>query len=617
MEYRICADALRWALRNTSYTTFNSLLGKCPKLSQAVHRGGFKLAPNTFRDNNTVQRLVTVINNDLEFARLVMLSTVDATSRISPVLQAYEMLSPDWLAAHWRVLFRTLQDPRPWAAAAFADSSQPRLHRLGELLMGKSAFWKDAPPTTGERAIGAMPSDECRRLHQFPAVLAHLMPAGVAAPADNAARPAAPGLIPLTPASARDSARIGELHQERDQLRKQLRIAEQQHNEAIAAKDKAYAALQGEIGGLRDDLQNALAELAADKDDAVRQQVLNFEALTLGVHPDLETFARLAQQKSVNLKDRVANALQRQRELNRNFGTRQQLRDERRRLDGLLTQVKHAIDEAMQPHPDLAGLQQELEKLIADIDEKLRGEVTEGANSIELLPSRLVEHIKMRPMNASAFVELDRVEEFLASPLGKDILRPDEIAALQEALASRRKLCRQAVAAASAQKPVLENQNLTGSLQVHAQLSWLIDKFPEAEVFVDGYNVIKTDPYWSELEKSVNGFSATRTDFINHCARLAKRFRHLTIVFDSDMVTSTIEHHGNLSIVYVARTTEDQNADNYLVAELARLADEDQERQESHTRWVVTDDLGLRYRLQGVCQAIILNQTFATFAKTC
>ena len=94
-------------------------------------------------------------------------------------------------------------------------------------------------------------------------------------------------------------------------------------------------------------------------------------------------------------------------------------------------------------------------------------------------------------------LEADRIAEEMMQPhgasygklvelLGKDILRPDEIAALQEALASRRKLCRQAVAAASAQKPVLENQNLTGSLQVHAQLSWLIDKFPEAEVFVDG-----------------------------------------------------------------------------------------------------------------------------------
>ena len=154
-------------------------------------------------------------------------------------------------------------------------------------------------------------------------------------------------------------------------------------------------------------------------------------------------------------------------------------------------------------------------------------------------------------------------------------------------------------------------------MKVIHQLVPYLEHFANVDLFVDAYNVIKQDPYWSALEETPNGFQEARKDFIRKCATKAKLFHSLTLVFDSDLPATTSEGKKNFTVVYVGMKTEGQNADNYRVEKLDELAGAEAEQSDSRiVRWLVTNDHLLRLRVCNNCEAVVACQCFAIFLKS-
>ena len=412
--------------------------------------------------------------------------------------------------------------------------------------------------------------------------------------------------------------RLGDALRERDQLRKRLRIQEEVHARELAEKAAEVDELQKRIAVIQTEFHEAMEMLKADTEREMKAQIADFEANTLGVHPDLVTFAQKAVREGEGLRERTTQMLQRQRETNRRYGTMQTLRDELHKTDQMLSQVKIAVEEAVQPMAGMTDLQRDLEMHITELQQRLRGDTgIELKNETLVMPARLRAGIVECALDADGLAQLDAFQQMLLSPAGRRLYGPEERKEAMELLERRRELALKAVAHARHLDAVTGDAAVTGKLKVIHQLTPFLERFAEVDLFVDAYNVIKQDPYWSGLEKSPNGFQEARRDFIRKCASKAKLFHSITLVFDSDLPTTTSESRNNLKVVYVGMKTEGQNADNYLVEELDDLAGDESERSNPQTaRWLVTNDHLLRLRVCNSCEAVVACQCFAIFLKS-
>ncbi|MBR6471345.1 MAG: NYN domain-containing protein [Victivallales bacterium] len=418
-------------------------------------------------------------------------------------------------------------------------------------------------------------------------------------------------------AKGSSTSRLGDALRERDQLRKRLRIVEEVHAREMAAKDAELEELRNRLEISRREFHDAMAMLKVDTEREMKAQIADFEANALGVHPDLVTFAKQAVRTGEGLRERTTQMLQRQRETNKRYGTLQMLRDEIHKTDQMLSQVKLTVEEAIQPVPGMTELQRDLENHIDELRRRLHGDTgAELRNEVLVMPARLRAYIAEIPLDESGLAQFDAVQQMLESTLGQRLYGPEECQEALKQLERRRDLAKQGRECTRHLSETTDDKAVTGALKVIHQLTPYLERFAVVDLFVDAYNVIKQDPYWKRLEEAPNGFQEARRDFIRKCAGKARFFRSVTLVFDSDLPTTSIEHQGNLNIIYAAAKTEGQNADNYLVEHLAELADADEAALETHTRWLVTNDHELRLRVCNTCQAIVACQCFAIFMKS-
>ncbi len=637
MDFKICSEAIRWALKHINYSTFADMMNEYPRLGHALRRGGFKLTPNSFREPPTVQRITAIISNDTEFSHLTMLAVGSNNNKLASFYLAYGMLSDEWLLTNWRSWIRTLEDPRPVILSFMVDDRKPAFKKLAMRLMRIPTLW-DEKKLRSRKVDSSKTMPHIQRYREALRYF-RLRDETTAAPesADTpaTAAPASPqntltkhptaGLLSLSQNTTQqaenkeveptNNKKFGQLRNECERLQKELKIQANLHKSQLEEKDKEYDQLVGELEEIRGQFQAAIAALRDEHDAALKQEQASFEAVVLGVHPDLEAYAQEQHKETGNIKERVKNALNAQRENNRRYGTRQQLREEIDRLNSLLKQVRYACEEAITLTPELPKLQTELENRITEIQERLREDSQDNELPLAVLPTRLTNYVREIPFAPEAFRKFDDVQKIMESDLGKSLLPPEEQKALTLLLERRRGLCRRALEPRLAPAPSRTSETVAGEMQFINQMSWFISEFPNVEVFVDGYNVLKRDPHWSSMQNNVAGLGVARNNFIECCERVAKLFKHLTLVFDSDLTTGNIEHRGNLTIVFVAKLTEDQNADNYLVETLQTLKEKDLEENVTSTRWLVTDDFELRLRVQECCDAIVIDSAFAAFVK--
>lgn len=677
-------DAVRWGLKKLSYEQFTRFLNEYRALSAAVRRGGFTISPKTYRISAMVQRLVSVINSDVEYGRRFFIRIGLYSPQVRSVFESLSMMDKAWLEKNWRPFFRSLPDPRPWIIAFFSMLEQPRLSRRGELLLRYSGIWK-SPKNAADDGVAEQilppgvigvhrprlswehfrfltpvdglrqeqeQRDERRRNNNnnsgknrdgknqnapapvaaAPVVEVKNAPveencAAVEASAPPAEAPAqeatltpmpsaVPGLLHLTSNSGVSQQQYEQVTAQRDALKEEVTALQQQLSQITGQRDELQQQVERGLAEMRGELQVAIDQLTQEKDEQVEQEVTAFKVMALHADNDSQEYLRQTVKYSEDLNKRTKEVLQKQRELDRVHHTRQQLRDELNRVEENLKAVNLAMDESMRLAPGIIELKKDLQKRSNELREKLREEVHREEGCSEAA-ARLEQFVKSQSNSDEGLLEmLDRVHEFTESRLGKLLLsHPGDQERLQQLVARKQTDCAIAQGAFSELITQRVNTKVTSNMLHITQLKKFEERFSEVEVYVDGYNVIKRDPYWAAQETTTNGFSVTRSEFVKLCERVAKNFRELTVVFDSDVVVDNIERRGNLTIVYVAKTNESQNADNYIVGKLAELAQKDQENGATAHRWLVSDDFKLRLRVSETCEASVLTPTFANYLR--
>ena len=74
----------------------------------------------------------------------------------------------------------------------------------------------------------------------------------------------------------------------------------------------------------------------------------------------------------------------------------------------------------------------------------------------------------------------------------------------------------------------------------------------------------------------------------------------------------------SVTVVWAGKRTDGQNADNYIVDRLSRLADDDEYDDDYRRRWVVTEDYALLVRLEEneCCGAHVSNVAFTALLRS-
>lgn len=470
------------------------------------------------------------------------------------------------------------------------------------------------------------------------------------------------GILPLTPPSAvpvassassvaseavsappavrpGESARIAELRREIAQMRRERREESDKLNAELKEKKRTISSLERRLAEVQDTFDGALRELAEEKDRQVDAAVNAFERTVLGINPDLQLFARQAMEKDGSLDARIRNALERQNELNQRHGSCRQLREERKRLTKYLSQIGEAIEDAVRVDPELLALQKEVDSQLQCVCEKLREDVVCEKGEYEVFPRRLLAYVKGIRLEDGdqAKSALEQVQSWVEGPMAAEVLSADEAKEVRTLVFSRRKALERHRRERLASLPIEASAGDNGSggeegraasgnpgsglfeMRTVCEFKSYANQLKEVELFIDAYNVVKRDPAWSLMEKGVNGFQEAREDFFSKVKAIAHHFKHVTIVYDSDLITDNIDHPNKfVTVVWAGKRTDGQNADNYIVDRLSSLADDDEYDDDYRRRWVVTEDYALLVRLEEneCCGAHVSNVAFTALLRS-
>jgi hypothetical protein len=533
-----------------------------PLLQDAVFRGGFQPAPATLAKPAVRLRLRTVLLGRQERVEALIRQAQDAPW--GPACQALRILDGDWLQRNWRGLLRGAGSPN--LALAMAIDERPAIRRRGVRLLRRHAPWR---PDWQARP-------EC-----LPPEVQALAPA---------APPAAPLLPPdPTPATA---GLQHEVAVQRDALarhRDKLRESELELRQTRLEGEQREKELRRELREAR----------AAGEQDAAAVQVriaaavAEFKREALGLHDDLPRLAAAAAEPgTAALLKRAESVLEEQRRQNDAFGTYEAVRDRIRELTAMSQRLGLCMDESVKVLPDLrrvhAAVCRELDRLQA----LLPGDDMPSSD----LVAQLVARIKEVPPDAEAAAHLDRLEGLLGVDVLTDLLGTEGLRHVRETLAQRRRLIAAAVHDAGAPAPPASTPRAREIWDVRAALNG--GHAATVNVFIDGYNVIRRVPELAAHEQN-EGLSRSREEFCGLCRARARLFSAVEVVFDGQGALSAREEHDGMTVVFSNGLRESQNADEYLVARLAKV------RAEGAQVWLVTDDRGLRAQAELCCDAFV------------
>lgn len=124
---------------------------------------------------------------------------------------------------------------------------------------------------------------------------------------------------------------------------------------------------------------------------------------------------------------------------------------------------------------------------------------------------------------------------------------------------------------------------------------------PKVTLIFDGYNVMKRNELWLQLEQRTS-FDVSRKHFVKSILNKQNAFKNIEIVFDGTGTITTYETiTDRFKVVYAAHINEEHNADDFIVQRVINLRCSE----ENTLIWVVTNDHDLREQLQDYCDAFV------------
>ena len=511
---------------------------------------------------------------------------------------ALNLLDRIWLEDNWRPLMR-LCGGRPMAAAlaTAVSDSHPAVAERGWRLLRRERFWASPPP--------AKPSDEAVRWE-----LEALAPlAGKTEPAPRSEADAE--------LAARQEERLKSAEREQEKLTQSL-AGQRAKTESVEHRWKEDAeAWNQERADLRRRLkaaEEAQARLAAEFDQAVERRLNGFRREVLGLDERIEAIgADLAAHPAADLCAAVEAMVARHAQLNEGLATLTQVHAELARLERARARLEECLAESLRVLPEAHRLADRLAQRIAHLRQHLRERPGAGVDAGDPAEAFL-RYIRSATPDSDGIARLAALGAALAGGPIEAALGKDAAGRIEAALSARRQrlvtLNREKVLAAMPAEdkdaPAVEAAAPPEIWDVESELRRRGEAPPS--LIVDGYNVIRRDRALDEMTDG-DGLAQARELLCQWCRARSSHFRRIDIVFDGVGLLAQRETADTVAVVFSGQPADSQNADDCIVRQATAW------HADGQPTWVVTDDYGLRHRLEATASAFIGVQDFARFLR--
>lgn len=554
-----CPAACAWLVEALPHDAlYEAVRGLGREIGQLLP--GFSLSHRALGRQSVRQLLARGLGHHPRLAGRICLSPA---APWQPWTKVLAMLDETWLRRHWRELLRHYGPP---LALALALDERETLRNRGDRVLGLTAFWHpDAP-----------------RREALPPGWAELIkllapPAAAVAPDATSAR------------------RTQELERQTEQSRESTERWKRKCSETETKAAQDQERLREENRQLRRDLRAKDDELATFREQFEGRLRLEVASLRERLLAAPVCPSEPADPTAPSLAEQAERALRRQEALDRQRGTRSELRAELEKLEELEKRLQRSLAESLVLVPGLDETSIRVGQRLREIREAL-GEMDTDSEAPDLAAA-LLSRIKNAQLGSEAAAELERLKQILNLDVVRELLGPqvhDRLCQLQRThtqLAADRLL-----------DTVSPPQPTT--LQTEEREVWDLAErlgcYPPATVwlFIDGYNAIRRVGEWARVEQE-QGLLAARRLLCDLCRRQAHRFAHVEIVFDGTETTAATESCTGVTVVYSRASGESQNADDHLVQRLHTI------HERADVTWLVTDDFGLRERVRASCDAFV------------
>lgn len=478
-----------------------------------------------------------------------------------PWRQVFAMLDETWLRRHWRALLRHY-GPSP--AVALALDEREALRNRGDRVMGLTIFWQPDAPRSAALPPG---------WNELAKLLAPVAPAVADGAVESRAQELERQLVQAREAADRWKRKQAETETQASQEQDRLREDARQLRRDLRAKEE-------ELARFRDQFETRLREQMAQ----LRERLFAAPAAPEPTDP-----------AALSLAEQAERVLNRQDALDRQRGTRSQVRAELDQLEEMEKRLRRSLAESLVLAPGLHETSVRVNQRLRELREAL-GEMDADSESPDLAAA-LLGRIKNAQLGTDATAELEHLKRVLDTDVVRELLgarvhgRLSHLERTHSQLAADRLLDATTPPPSPANPPEeREIWNLAERLGCHpAATVWL---------FVDGYNAIRRVGEWARIEQE-QGLPAARHLLCDLCRRHAHRFAHVEIVFDGTETTAATESCAGVQVVYSRAAGESQNADDHLVQRLRTI------HRRADITWLVTDDFGLRERVRDCCDAFV------------
>lgn len=538
---------------------------------------GFKISANSISKKPLRTRLARLLNHRPDLLEAVLEQCPGPWTEAARVLAEWP---PERIRESWRPLTRA--HGTPLIPLAMMLSGHEALAARGRRALARTGLWESATeitPKTGDSK--------------------HLAPLRILLPLKTPQTQSQASPQPLKSATGKQEAK----------LRQTLEKTKTQLHEIRTQAAQKQQALENNLHDTQKQLQECRQTLHAmqtDREKEVLHRIHLYRRDVLGIR-DAPAQSPQATPKNTRPHDTLISQadqlLEEQANLDEKHGTRATLRQQLDQTRTRLQRIEEAAANSLAPHPELRRTRALLADHLSTIEEMLG---TDWDNAPE--PARsFLRQIQAIPADEQAEKMFDAVLDTLERPIIRTMLGPAWMRELRIAAEKKRETCRrihhERIAAlteneleqASKPQPPKEIFDIGRGLQRTSA--------DNLQIFVDAYNVLLDEDGNERVH-----LPAVRRVLERKCRRHLANIQLVELIYDGIDTIENRERDGNIIKSFAPRRTEDQNADNLLIAKLQ------QPPPDKHTRrWLITSDYGLRARARNLCDAFVSSQTFQQF----
>ena len=596
----ICADAFNWLFDQLNKQHFCRRLQSSPKYAgmlRIITAGGFQLNEKTL-----------AMRKDVIFRNLAKLpdggmtivdSVINSDGPWQLVHEVFSSLKDDTLRSDWRNAISAAEQPGIAILALLMFPADNWQNHLGRRLLKTPSAWggcdDSARQTNGyfRQIVNAIGSVFARETFSSP----HLT---------------------STNGNSVDDASLNQLLEKeykRGRAEQEKKTADDKREREAKLKETTRQLQQAQQNNKRLEEKIAAIKQAAEQEkrellekaetrhsDAVRQLM---EQMFLVDH-DLQLEATEAQSDTDGLLEKLKQATEAQTALNQTSGSKHSLREQRKKLQDAVDELKRVQQDAVVSIKGIPALLRKADRQLLRIDSALK----DNDAITSLACSQLTAFINGIKLDSQAEAELNNALKFVEDAYEHELIHEEEKELLEECVKRR--------------KGILKTSSITPALQKSFETLEPVSTFRTREIWnfafdipvlkrvtlvIDACNAILRSSFWKKMAADYT-FEQAKQHFIESCVSKRQCFQAINIVFDGTNIVSTSEKFAdNVTVTFAAQKDEEHNADNAIIEMLPRLKESDG----TDLVWVATDDYGLRYKLEGDCDAFVRTTAIPQF----